>query len=272
MELSLRSVDELCAGVDLDVPKPTLDLSTVSFVEPGGLVYLGMFLRHFNSLGKFFNIITPRSTAVTRYLNSQRFWERYDISGASEGLHSLPRFGHLTSLRDVIDIENDHWVADSVGDMVAKLLRQKSVKIDVNLVTEVVVELVDNFSRHSGEQLAACAMQLYSARAELHFAVGDCGVGIRGSLARNPKYADLSGAPHHEAAVKALEDGVTGSSEGGTGFGTVLGAVLDLGGQMSLCTGDGWVRIESGRQGVQFGTMRYNLPGVQVEVIMPVEG
>ena len=269
MHLNLRSVDGLCAGVSFDVPKPTLDLSEVSFVEPGGLIYLGMFLRHFNSLGKYFNIVSPRAPAVTRYLNSQRFWERYDVSAS---LQSLPRRGRFTSLRDVIDIENDQWIADDVGNMVAELLRENSVKVDVDLVTEVVVELVDNFSRHSGEQLAACAMQLYPTLAKLHFAVGDCGVGIRRSLARNPRYADLSSVPHHEAAVKALEDGVTGSSEGGTGFGTVRGHVLELGGEVSLCTGDGWVSIGADREGVRSGTMRYDLPGVQVEVVIPVEG
>lgn len=271
MLLNLCSASELCAGVALGVQRPTLDLSEVSFVEPGGLVYLGMFLRHFNSRGKFFSIVTPRSFAVTQYLNSQRFWERYGIAETGLHLQSSQRHGRFTSLRDMIDIDNDQWIADSVGDMVAELLRESSLKVEVDLVTEVVVELVDNFSRHSGEQLAACAMQLYPTAGKLHFAVGDCGVGIRRSLARNPKYEDLSNVPHHEAALKAFEDGVTGSIEGGTGFGTVREAVLELGGEMSLCTGDGWVRIGTDLEDVRSGTMRYDLPGVQVEVVIPVE-
>ena len=272
MQLNLRSVDLLCSGVDLDVHRPTLDLSDVSFVEPSGLVCLGMFLRHFNSLGKFFKIITPRANSVTQYLNSQKFWDRYNIAGTASDLQSLRRHGRFTSLRDIIDIESDHWIAESVGDMVTEVLRRNAVRVDVELVAEVVIELVDNFSRHSGQQLASCAMQLYPTRGELHFAVGDCGVGIRSSLAMNPRYEGLSSAPHHEAAAKALEDGVTGSSEGGTGFGTVRGDVLELGGKMTLRTGDGWVHIEADREDVQSGTMRYDLPGVQVEVVIPVEG
>ena len=271
MQLSLLAVDDLCADVAYDVSKPTLDLSDVSFVEPGGLVYLGMFLRHFNSLGKYFNIVSPRAPAVVSYLNSQRFWERYHISGSGSDSHSFSRHGRFTSLRDIIDIENDQWIADEVGTAVADILRENAVKVEVDLIAEVVIELVDNFSRHSGEQLAACAMQFYRRRGKLHFAVGDCGVGIRRSLARNPRHANMSNAPHHEAAVKALEDGVTGSIEGGTGFGTIREDVLELGGEMSLCTGDGWVRVGTRHEGVQSGTMRYDLPGVQVEVVIPVK-
>ena len=269
--MNLSTVGELCSRVHLDDPKPTVDLSNISFVEPFGLVYLGMFLRYLNSLGKFFNIITPRSRQVRRYLESQRFWGRYNIATTPT---DQPIQGHtrFTSLSDIIDIENNQYIAENVGDMVEDILRKNSVEVDVGLVTEVAVELVDNFSRHSGQQLAACAVQLYPQIGDLHFAVGDCGVGIRSSLAKNPHYRYLATSSHHEAALKALDDGVTGSSEGGTGFGTVREDVLQLGGQMCLCTGDGWVIIGGDRLGVEAGRMKYDLPGVQIEIKIPVKG
>ena len=270
--MNLSTVGELCSLVHLDDQKPTVDLSNISFVEPFGLVYLGMFLRHFNSLGKFFNIITPRSRQVTQYLESQRFWGRYNIAATSTDSQPLQGHARFTSLNDIVEIENNQYIAENVGDMVGDILRKNSVRVDVGLVTEVAVELVDNFSRHSGQQLAACAVQLYPQRGELHFAVGDCGVGIRNSLGSNPHYQHLATAPHHEAALKAFEDGVTGSTEGGTGFGTVREDVLRLGGQMCLCTGDGWVIIGGGRQGAEAGRMTYDLPGVQIEIKVPVEG
>ncbi len=270
--MNLDTVGELCSLVDLADQKPTVDLSDISFVEPFGLVYLGMFLRHFNSLGKFFNITSPRSRQVTRYLESQRFWGRYNIAAIPTASQPLQRHARFTSLSDIVDIENNQYIAEYVGDMVGEILRKNSVRVDAGLVTEVAVELVDNFSRHSGQQLAACAVQLYPQRGDLHFAVGDCGVGIRSSLSRNSHYKHLASAPHYEAALKALEDGVTGSTEGGTGFGTVREDVLHLGGQMCLCTGDGWVIIGGGRQGVEAGRMTYDLPGVQIEIKIPVEG
>ena len=78
--------------------------------------------------------------------------------------------------------------------------------------------------------------------------------------------------PHHEAALKAFEDGVTGSVEGGTGFGTVREDVQRLGGQMCVCTGDGWVIIGGGQHEVDAGRMMFDLPGVQIEIKVPVEG
>ena len=270
MRLARSTVDQLCADVSFDVEKPRIDLSNVSFVEPFGLIYLGMFLRHFNSLGCSFEIVTPRSRQVRKYLDTQRFWERYNIPMNMTGSSSLPGLASFTSLRDVIDIENDQYIADDVGNMVYEILSRHSVKVSVGLVTEIVVELVDNFSRHSGQQLAACAIQLYPNLKKLHFAIGDCGVGIRDSLSKSPHYRHLSTAPHYEAAVKALEEGVTGGVEGGTGFGTVREDVVELGGQMFLCTGDGWISIEAERDDVQSGQMAYDLPGVQIEVTVSV--
>ncbi len=96
---------------------------------------------------------------------------------------------------------------------------------------EIVVELVDNFSRHSGSQLAVCAMQWYPNLGQLDFAIGDCGVGIRHSLARKPEFKDYLNLPHNEAATIALEEGVSGEAEGGMGFATVRDDIAELGGR-----------------------------------------
>ena len=160
--MNINTVGELCSQVNFDDQKPTVDLSNISFVEPFGLVYLGMFLRHFNSLGKFFNIITPRSKWVRQYLESQKFWGRYNIAANSTDIQSPWSHARLTSLSDIVDIENNQYIAEDVGDMVGDILRKNSVRVDVSLVTEVAVELVDNFSRHSGQQLAALCRTVVS--------------------------------------------------------------------------------------------------------------
>ena len=133
--MNLSTVGELCSLVHLDDQKPTVDLSNISFVEPFGLVYLGMFLRHFNSLGKFFNIITPRSRQVTQYLESQRFWGRYNIAATSTDSQPLQGHARFTSLNDIVEIENNQYIAENVGDMVGDILRKNSVRVDVGLET-----------------------------------------------------------------------------------------------------------------------------------------
>ena len=208
--MNLNTVGDLCSMVQLDDQKPTVDLSDISFVEPLASFTWGCSSGTSTAWGKFFNIITPRSRQVTQYLESQRFWGRYNIAATSTDSQPLQRHARFTSLSDIVDIENNHYIAENVGDMVGDILRKNSVRVDAGLVTEVAVELVDNFSRHSGQHLAACAVQLYPQRGDLHFAVGDCGVGIRNSLSRNSHYQHLAAAPHHESALKALEDGVTG--------------------------------------------------------------
>jgi hypothetical protein len=63
----------------------------------------------------------------------------------------------------------------------------------------VMGELVDNVFEHSDAQLAIAA---FSARtAYVEFVVADCGIGVLGSLRRNPAYADL---PDAAAALKAV--------------------------------------------------------------------
>ena len=205
-------------------------------------------------------------------MESQRYWHRFNIASNSTDSQCSVSHSRLTSLSDMVDIENNQYTAEDVGDMIGDILRNNTLKVDASLETEVAVELVDNFSRQCGQLLAACAVQLYRQRGDLHVAVGDCGAGVRSSLCMNPRYQHPNSAPHYRAAVKALEDGVTGSSEGGTGFGTVRRDVIQLGGQMPLCTGDGWVIFGGGRQGVEAGHMPFDLPGVQIKLRIPVEG
>ena len=178
----------------------------------------------------------------------------------------------FTSLNGMIDIENNPDnpdIAEEVGDMVQHVLEDNKVPIMGSLVSGIVIELVDNFSRHADEHMAACAMQLYPTLRRLDFAIGDCGMGIRKSLSRNPKYENLANAPHQDVAVKALENGVT-ASEGGTGFGTIMENLSALHGQMFLSTGDGWVQIVGDQDEIQFGKMDNFLTGVQIEVSIPV--
>ena len=271
MRLDIENVDEICAAVDTTVGKPVIDLSEIDFVEPYGLVYLGMFIRYHSGGGKLFEVVPPRSDQVKRYLKSQQFLESYGISLPGDFGGTETQMAQFTSLRGMIDIKNSQYIAEEVGEMVGEVLEKNKVVIKGSLVTEIVVELVDNFSLHSDEHMAACAMQLYPALGRLDFAIGDCGVGIRQSLIRNPKYKDLADTPHQEVAVKALEFGVSGR-EGGTGFGTIQENLSKLEGRMFLSTGDGWVHVGGDQDDIQFGTMNNFLTGVQIEVSIPVGG
>ena len=102
-------------------------------------------------------------------------------------------------------------------------------------------------------------------------AIGDCGVGVRNSLSTNPPFAYVASLSHHEAAALAFQPKVTAKpSGGGTGLWDVRDAVRQLGGRMRLATGDGYVQDWRGQ--MRMGQMAFELPGVQVEISIPVRG
>ncbi len=268
MNLTYLNVDQFCSEVDLSQAQPLMDLRDVSFVEPFALIYLGMFLRYHNRQGKGFTIRPPLSPRVSSYLATQRFDKRFNIAADPAEASRMP-FNNQTSFNEVVDIQRGLYLAEDIGQRVFALLRNNRVRVDAPQVEQWISELVDNFSQHSGEDLAACAVQWYPRERRLDFAIGDCGAGIRSSLARNNRYREFLHKSHTEAAVKALEAGVGRKPEGGMGLTEVSEEVVGYGGSLFLSTGDGWLQVTS--DGVESGSQLCDLPGVQIELSVPAE-
>ena len=270
MKLSYMNIDRFCGDVDLTQQQPTIDMRSITFVEPFALIYLGMFLRHHNRQGLYFKIVPPASESVKSYIGAQNFWSRFNVRVKSADTPVIKRFNHETSFNDIIDIENVDYVAEDIGYKVRDLLRNRKVMVNTLRVEEWISELVDNFSQHSEEKLAACAVQWYPNLEHLHFAIGDCGIGIRSSLSKKSIFSDLQYGDHREAARKALEAGVGRKMEGGMGLTDVSQDVADIGGSLFLSTGDGWVQVTCDE--TLTGFQGYDLPGVQINLSMPTGG
>ena len=270
MNLSYTNIDVFCRGVDLTQQQPTIDMTPVTFVEPFALIYLGMFLRHHNRQGRYFKIMPPVSAPVNSDIESQNFLARFNIRTPptnSTATTVVRRFNPETSFNDIIDIENVAYVAEDIGYKVRDLLRSEKIQVDTLRVEEWISELVDNFSQHSEEELAACAVQWSPNRGHLHFAIGDCGIGIRKSLSKKSEFSSLQHRDHREAAKKSLEPGVGRKIEGGMGLTDVSQNVADIGGSLFLATGDGWVEVRGNR--TRTGSQEYDLPGVQINLSVP---
>lgn len=110
-------------------------------------------------------------------------------------------------------------------------------------------------------------IQRYPRIHRVDLAFGDCGVGIRASLAGTERFGYLSDQPHWEAALQAFEPGVTSKREGGFGLTDVRETINVLNGHLALATGDGWVQVSGGE--TRHGQMAYDLPGVQIELSFP---
>jgi hypothetical protein len=268
MDLTFRNVDQVCAQATLS-DTPTLELSSITFFRPFAIVYLGMFLRHHSYCGRSCRVVLPNNIIAKGYLARQNFWERFSFSHETIEREKLNRITTSTSLNDIVDIENTNTIAEEVERQVKNVLIVNHVKTSIPELANIACELVDNFAQHSRETLAVFHMQYYPNINEVALAVADCGIGIRNSLSSNSQYASLADEPHHVAALKAFEPGVT-CSEGGMGLTEIKDSITSLNGRLLLSTGDEYVKID--QRYVTYGKMAYDLTGVQVEVSFPVGG
>ena len=267
MQLSYENVGDFCSRVDLHQQKPVIDLSGVSFIQPFALVYLGMFLRLHNSSGTNFNLIVPNEQFAREYLATQNFWARFNFDPEIIEAEKLHRFTSSTSLNDIVDIENRPYIGEDIASAVRELLISNEVKVDVDEIEELVSELIDNFERHSTDNLAVFTMQGNPRR--LVIALGDCGIGIRASLVQNPRHEHLANQPDHEAIRKAFEPLVSAKLEGGTGLTDAKSTIGRYGGALTLMSGNGYFRLTpDGREIANRAS--YDLPGVQIELTIPI--
>jgi hypothetical protein len=201
-------------------------------------------------------------------MERESFWERFEFDNPPER-RALTR---STSLGEIVDIERRAGVEDEIELAVERVLERHTVGIEIPTVRTIVGELVANFAEHARGPLAAMAMQIYPRGNFFDVAIGDCGVGIRESLARNPTHAHVLGEQHWFAAEIALRPGIGGrvSGEGGWGLHSIHEEVRRLGGELLLYTGDGGVRAT--QQRIRRGPLPFALPGVQVRVRIPYPG
>ncbi len=279
MRIALGNVQSVCALVDFNTDNPLVDLSDVAVVEPYDLVYLGMFLRFYNAKGISFSVKVPDNDRVREYLATQNFWGRFNFSPDVIREESVRRHITSTSLNDVIDIASTNSdIADEIVDYASDLIEHNGLNVDAGEVHDCISELVDNFAQHSESFLGAFAMQYYppkrfggirpTSRGRVEIAIGDCGIGIRTSLARNELHARVLNEPHHVAIRRALEPLVSTRAEGGTGLTEVRAIARRIRGVLRLTSGDGYYIMS--RSGIEmYGTTASNLSGVQIQLTIP---
>ena len=270
MRLNRHGIASFCSRIDLSLQRPTIDLQLVEFIEPFSLIYLGTYIRHWNSRGQFFSIQHPKSKAVQRYINSQNFFERFNFREDELAQRPKLQTTRPTSFGDIIPLDivaDDPGVTEAIEQWTLDILGFWEVKANPYAISTIVVELIDNAVRHS-QQTSPGSMifQLYPQNKYVEIALADCGVGIRNNLLG--KYY----VPNDQAAaIKAFEDGVTSKSEGGTGLSTIKEYVARLKGSLFLSTGEGCVRADlTTGYDLRGRIASCNLPGVQVQVTIPL--
>jgi anti-sigma regulatory factor (Ser/Thr protein kinase) len=156
--------------------------------------------------------------------------------------HRSPRQDRLSELIEVTSAEDSIRVTAEVG----AILKAKVGLSDpvVNNTMYCLSELLDNVVQHA-ESLTngvTCA-QAYGTSKAMEMAIVDCGIGVRGSLAKNPQHAPA--VPTDAAAVwLAAQRGVTSTPGRNTGEGLFFVAeLLARAGRMRLHSGDAMLVI-----------------------------
>lgn len=131
-------------------------------------------------------------------------------------------------------------------------------------LTGGVAEMVDNVWLHSASDTPA--LLAYQVRKkQFAFSVADTGIGILGSLRKNPKYDWLRSSM--EAIQFAIQPGVSSTDSTGMGFTSMLKAMADLWGNARIRSGQAALIID-GTQEVRSNNFIYlpHLPGLHVSV------
>lgn len=256
----------LLKGVAAENNTVHVDLSCVSFIHPFAMATLGLFLRYWNALGTTFTVLRPTNAKVAAYLDRMQFYSRFNFNRAAVKREQSMRLDASTSLNDIVDLHRAPDIGEKVAKKLFEMMSHFRGKRSANLaegISGAAGELADNFVAHSGENLGVLTAQYFPRVGRATLVVGDCGCGIRNSLASNREFAYIEDHSDCDAIELALKEGVSCRGEGGMGLSEIADQVKRIGGTLSIFSGTGHVEIRP--HDVRRST-KPHFPGVQVQV------
>ena len=209
-----------------------LDLSGRTFFDPADLVRLAVLTEDAVIAGRGVRFIAPDDPDVARYLARMRVGEHLDRLGVPHQLPAvrardlgnrlveLHRFAQEAGLERLLDALVETYVADQ-PQLVQPLYA-------------ALAEIAGNVVDHSGREHGYLALQRYTRRPRVEFAVGDSGVGLRARLSQAVPVPD-----DRTAIVLAAQTHVTTTGQPGRGRGIseVVAITGAHGGTVTLTSG-----------------------------------
>jgi len=265
--LNTTNVDQFCASIDLSQERPLIDLSQVTWIDTYALIYLGLYIRHFNSNGTTFGWRCPTRRSVRNYLARQQFYKHFNFDPKFVQDEHLICTPSSTCWNDIKEITNERYIAEYIADEVRDLLFTNGVRTFVNDISEIAAEVVQNFAEHSTQERAVVTIQWFPRLKWLTLAVGDCGIGVKTAL--SSKYPKVAKMPDLYAIVEAFKPGITSKYEGGTGLTNIEQTVIQVSGSLFFSSNGGYLKVAKGKRFI--GDMTFNYPGVQIAIGFPAE-
>ncbi len=185
------------------------------------------------------------------------------MSAPSSNSGALEYEVHMT------DIRNDPGLPENYSEQLKKLLINLRINTDIAGFCEISSEILDNFILHSEEQYGLIAFQYFLQKQKLSLCFGDCGIGFRNSLSKNPSYKYLLDKPSAYSISEAIKEEITRfQQQRGSGLAMLIEYVLENKGELFITSENGYFTIDANGK-PQLGDKKYNLPGVQIEFRIP---
>lgn len=251
-----------------------LSLRDLEFVDPYGLVSLFALLRQSRRVAHRVGLYLPRSIPVLTYLRRSRFLEL-----AAKVAEILPQ-GILLSTVE----QQEDWLLqmtpvvqeDDVTEVVAEVMDKVQQMLSKSLMLSprslvkfcgALSELCQNVPQHS-QDWGVVAVQAYrrsDGKRYVRLALGDLGIGLRGSLAQKYPVEQWS---ESEVLRAAITVGISRMADEGRGLGLaqVKATVQEMGGTLYLRSGVARVFI---RDGDEFYFTVPFFPGTQIAFELP---
>lgn len=217
---------------DQVAPGQVFDVSRWTFFHPADLVELAVRTEHAVLAGRPVRFVGPDNVDVAHYLARMRVGEHLDrlaiphrlpavrARDLGNRLVELHRFDQAAGLERLLDALLETYVADR-----PHLVQPLYAALD---------EIAGNVVDHSGRQHGYLALQRYTSRPRVEFAVGDSGIGLRARLSQTVPVPD-----DRTAIARAAQTHVTTTGRPGRGRGIseVIAITGAHGGTVNLTSG-----------------------------------
>lgn len=205
-----------------------LNLADMTFIEPSGLVALAAICETAAEAGTPVEIVPPRSSDCSNYLERMGLGEAWESMGIDNPLRSVTR-GHVESLSELRRFRGEGDLTN-VAETIIRLYREAGGEIAEPLY-QALFETAANAVEHSQVGGGWVALQQFPQRGQVAVAIADAGIGLRASLAAPTDAQSIARAAHkHESAH--IEPGR------GRGITSVINLTRDYGGYVAYVTGD----------------------------------
>ncbi|HKI85289.1 MAG TPA: hypothetical protein VKA53_00955 [Thermoanaerobaculia bacterium] len=239
-----RAIQDSMPLLEVDGPvRVRLDLSRAVFLGPTTIALLEAGVRRIEEAGHLLpggSIVLPKNPLTERYLHRMDFFR--GMATVADPPEDFERHSPV-GFRPCQQFETEEQfpgVAKALTDALVERCKVDEVAEAATLIC--LNELTENVIHHANSDLggfAACQTALKKKRFEV--GIVDLGVGIRQSLSKNPRYADIENDV--DAIATALEPRVTATPHRNSGIGLSITKLLlrENDGQLIVRSGTGLV-------------------------------